>query len=162
MRCKVVFVEHADCEAVAKHVRCLFPGHEDEEQRKATWFAPANAVMLRALPEELDQMEYLISQIDVPRPEPEPKPQAEEVRTPTRQWAIIPVHHAAPKELGKVVETIIRMYQGHRGTVRTGPPAYPVHVVTDARTKVLVVLGTDEQIGLVKELVEALDVPIDR
>ena len=64
-QCKVVIVQHADCEKVAQHVRCLFETEKNERPYKASWFAQANAVMLRGSPQEIAQMEYLISQIDV-------------------------------------------------------------------------------------------------
>ena len=67
MQCKVVFVKHVDCERATKHVRSLFQGEDD--LNKATWFEPTKAILLRSTPEEVQQMESLISQIDVAQPE---------------------------------------------------------------------------------------------
>ncbi len=63
MRCEVVPLEHVDCEEAAKHIRCLFAAPSDGS-KKATWFTPAHAVLLRGTATEVDQMKYLLGLID--------------------------------------------------------------------------------------------------
>ena len=100
-------------------------------------------------------MEYLISQIDVPGP----KPQVEEVPSPGQDLAVFPVQYAVAKELAEIVGNVAYHRSRSKGRSRTSTDSMSIAV--DQRTNVIVILGTTEQIGRVKELVNALDVPID-
>jgi hypothetical protein len=95
VQCDVVYLKHGDCELVAKHVRALF--EEERKRHKLTWHEPANAVLLRAAPEEIEQMKSLISRIDVPEPE------EEEILAPQRRLEIMAIQHAKADELADLL-----------------------------------------------------------
>ena len=99
MQCKVVFVEHVDCVSAARHVRSLFQGKDDPY--KATWFEQAKAILLRSTPEEVQQMESFISQIDVAQPE------VKEAEEPVQELRLFPLAYANAARLAKLLaETI--------------------------------------------------------
>ena len=145
VKCSVVQLEHADAESVARAVRSLFQAKD--EVNKITWLKFGNRVVLRATPEEVEQMEYLITRLDVPIEEEE-IPQA----TP-KQLITIVVEHGDAAELADVADRILRP-QTRRG--RVSSPRFAV----DERTNVIVVHGSDEEIKRTVELIAELDVPV--
>lgn len=147
--CKVVFLEHQDCVEVAKHVRALF--QTKDAPLKATWLERANAVLLRAAPEEVEQMAYLIAQIDVPVKTTEPPPLPQRLE-------LIPIQHAKAKELSELVWRLLEPpSRRHRQQNAT---AAPPRMIADERTNALVLLATEDQVARAKALVQMLDKPV--
>jgi type II secretory pathway component GspD/PulD (secretin) len=158
-QCAVVFTKHIDCADAATHVRSLF--QTDKEVNKATWFRPANAVLLRGTPDEVEQMKSLLTQIDVP------PPPVKAAAPPKRELVVIPVKYADADELLDVVKRATGVFdpKPHRrhlsSSSRHGETPAAWYAVDD-RTNVIVMSGTREQIDNVKGLIEKLDVPVDR
>jgi type II secretory pathway component GspD/PulD (secretin) len=113
---------------------------------KATWFGPGNAVMLRSTAAELDQMEAIIAQLDVPSAEGKPA-------EPRLDTTVIHVQHAVAKELASVLLDLA----GHRGSRRRGSST--PRVVVEERLNSLVLKGSPDQVTDLKILIEQLDVP---
>ncbi len=150
LQCKVVFVKHIDCESAAKHVRALF--ERKDAPPKATWFRQAGAVLLRSTPAEVEQMEFLLRQIDVARPE------VKEAKPPEREMRIYPLQHAKAGDLAELLGHVIGT-NSYR-TRRSGSLKLGLHIAIDKRTNVIVLLGVDKQLARAEELIKTLDVPV--
>ena len=144
LQARVVKLSHIDCEEVARQVRSLF--EVKDGQRRATWFSPGNAVLLRSTAAELDQMEAIIVQLDVPAAEAQP--------TQTRvETTVIHVQYAVASELASVLWDLVGARRGgRRGS------SVP-RVIVEERLNSLVLKGTPNQIADLKVLIEQLDVP---
>lgn len=150
MQCKVVFVKHVDCENAARHVRSLFQRKDDLS--KVTWFEQTKAILLRSTPEEVQQMESLISQIDVPQPEV--KETREPVQEPVQELRLFPLQYAKAAQLAELLAETIQPDSSRRSSIRR------MRISTDERTNVLVLLATAQQLAKVEEVVKALDVQV--
>ena len=149
-QCKVVFIKHVDCEHAAKPVHALFECKDAPP--KATWFTPANAVLLRGTPAEVQQMESLLCQIDVAQPE------VKVAKPPEQELRIYPLQHAKADELaGLLAEVTVSRSSRTR---RSGSSTPRLRIATDERTNVLVLMGIDEQLAYAERLVKLLDVPV--
>ncbi len=144
LKARVVKLSHVDCEEVARQVRSLFEAKDG--QHKATWFSPGNAVLLRSTAVELDQMEAIIVQLDVPSAEEKPSP----IRVET---TVIHIQHAVAGELASVLRDIASPRRGgRRGSIVP-------RVIVEERLNSLVLKGSPHQVSDLKLLVEQLDVP---
>jgi type II secretory pathway component GspD/PulD (secretin) len=150
MECKVVFVKHVDCKSAAEHVRSLFQGEDDVN--KATWFRPTKAILLRSTPEEVQQMEYLISQIDVAQPEV--KEAWELVEEPVQELRLFTLQYAKASQLAELLAETIQPDSSRRSSIRR------MRICSDERTNVLVLLATKQQLAKAWGIVKALDVPV--
>ena len=144
MKARVVKLSHVDCEEVARQVRSLFEAKDG--QHKATWFSPGNAVLLRSTAVELDQMEAIIVQLDVPSAAEKPTP----IRVET---IVIHIQHAVASELAEVLSSLARP----RGPQRRSSSA--PRIIVEERLNSLVLKGSPHQVSDLKLLVEQLDVP---
>jgi type II secretory pathway component GspD/PulD (secretin) len=150
LQCQSVKLEHADCERVANRVRKLFE-HDKGNLHKISWYNPTNVVLLRATPDDIEQMKFLISQIDIPQ---EPKESAE---VPTRLFQVIPVQQSDAGSLARLLHSMFdsMVEEQNGGRVR------PAHFEVDDRTNTIVMYGTHRQINQAKELITTLDVSIE-
>ena len=144
LQARVVKLSHIDCEEVARQVRLLFEAGDG--QHKATWFGPSNAVLLRSTAAELDQMEAIIAQLDVPPADGKPA----QLRVET---TVIHVHHAVANELASVLWDLADSRRGGRRGSSTP------RVIVEERLNSLVLKGSPGQIADLKILIEQLDVP---
>ncbi len=144
LQARVVKLSHIDCEEVARQVRSLFEAKDG--QHKATWFGPGNAVLLRSTAAELDQMEAIIAQLDVPSAEGKPA-------QPRVETTVIHVQYAVADELASVLSDLV----GPRGGRRRGGSV--PRVVVEERLNSLVLKGSPDQVADLKSLIEQLDVP---
>ncbi len=144
LQARVVKLSHVDCEEVARQVRSLFEAKDS--QHKATWFGPGNAVLLRSTAAELDQMEAIIAQLDVPPAKGKPA-------QPRVETTVIHVRHAVANELASVLWDIV----GPRRGQRRGS-SLP-RVIVEERLNSLVLKGSPDQVADLKILIEQLDVP---
>ncbi len=144
LQARVVKLSHVDCEEVARQVRSLFEA--EDGHHKATWFGPGNAVMLRSTAAELDQMEAIIAQLDVPSAEGKPA-------QPRIETTVIHVQYAVANELASVLWDLV----GSRGGRRRGSSA--PRIIVEKRLNSLVLKGSPEQVTDLKILIEQLDVP---
>ncbi len=144
LQARVVKLSHIDCEEVARQVRSLFEAADG--QHKATWFGPGNAVLLRSTATELDQMEAIIAQLDVPPAKGKPA-------QPRVETTVIHVQHAVASELASVLRDIVSPRRGGR----RGSSA--PRVIVEERLNSLVLKGSPDQVADLKLLIEQLDVP---
>ncbi len=144
LQARVVKLSHIDCEEVARQVRLLFEA--EDGQRKATWFGPSNAVLLRSTAAELDQMEAIIAQLDVPSAQGKPA-------QPRVETTVVHVRHAVADELASVLWDLV----GPRGSRRRGGSG--PRVIVEERLNSLVLKGSPDQVTELKILIEQLDVP---
>ena len=144
LQARVVKLIHVDCEEVARQVRSLF--EVKDGHHKATWFGPGNAVLLRSTAAELDQMEAIIVQLDVP-------PAAEKPAQPRVETTVIHVRHAVANELASVLWDLAGSRRGGRRGSSTP------RVIVDERLNSLVLKGSPGQIADLKVLIQKLDVP---
>ena len=149
LECRVVLLKHAECGLIAKHVRALF--EQKDAVRKVTWYEPANAVLMRASPDELKQMEYLIDQLDVAIPKAEPPP------PPSRSTRIIPIKHAKADVLASIVPRVVASCSCTRG--RRSCQHFKAY--SDKRTNTLMVQATDDEFVRTTELINVLDVAVE-
>ena len=98
LECRVVMLKHANSELVARHMRALFEGKN--EIHKVTWYGPVNAILMRATPDELKQMEYFVTQLDVNVPD-------KEEPAPNRKTRIFQIKHADAERLAVTVQRVI-------------------------------------------------------
>ena len=144
LQARVVKLIHVDCEEVARQVRSLF--EVKDGHHKATWFGPGNAVLLRSTAAELDQMEAIIVQLDVP-------PAAEKPAQPRVETTVIHVRHAVANELASVRWDLAGPRRGGRRGSSTP------RVIVEERLNSLVLKGSPGQIADLKVLIQKLDVP---
>ena len=144
LQARVVKLSHVDCEEVARQVRSLF--ESEDGHRKATWFGPGNAVLLRSTAAELDQMVAIIAQLDVPTADGKPA-------QPRVETTVIHVRHAVANELASVLWDLA----GPRRGGRRGSSA--PRVIVEERLNSLVLKGSPDQVADLKILIEQLDVP---
>ncbi len=145
LQARVIPLRHVDCEEVAVQVRALF--ERKDGVRKATWFRPANAVLLRSTVAELDQMEAIISQIDVP-------PMKDTVKKIQRETAVIHLQHANAFELADVLRDYLGPTYGRR---RKGTS--PIQVIAEERLNSLILQGNKGKVTKAKTLIKQLDLP---
>ncbi|MCZ6651617.1 MAG: hypothetical protein O7D91_01110 [Planctomycetota bacterium] len=144
LQARVVKLSHVDCEEVARQVRSLF--ESEDGHRKATWFGPGNAVLLRSTAAELDQMVAIIAQLDVPTADGKPA-------QPRVETTVIYVRHAVANELASVLWDLADSRRGGR----RGSSA--PRVIVEERLNSLVLKGSPDQVADLKILIEQLDVP---
>ncbi len=144
LQARVVTVQHADSEEIAKLVRSLF--ERKDGPHKVTWFKPTNAVLLRSTASELAQMEAIISQLDLP---------AARVSAQTAKplTEVLHLRHADAAELANVIREYVRGGGRRRGE------AGSVHVVAERRLNSLILKGDEETVAEVQALITRLDVP---
>ena len=121
----------------------LFHGRDGVE--KVSWFEPGNALLLRSTAEELDQVEQIISQIDVPAARSvidKPAP------------AIFHLEYADAKDMAEM----LRSYLGHGRAPRRRTAL--TRVIVDERLNCVVVRGDSREVADAMALVGKLDVPI--
>lgn len=140
LQARVVTVNHADSEEIAKLVRSLF-GRADGPL-KVTWFTPTNAVLLRSTTSEVAQMEAMISQLDLPAA----RLSAQTAKPLTE---VLHLRHADAAELADVIREYV---QGEAGFIR---------VVAERRLNSLILKGDAETIGDVQALIARLDLPAE-
>lgn len=145
LQSRVIKLQHVDCEEVAERIRVLFHGGDGVE--KVSWFKPGNAILLRSTAEELEQVEEIISQIDVPparsaldKPEPAP--------------AIFHLEYADAKDMAEM----LRSYLGHGRASRRRTAL--TRVIVDERLNCVVVRGDSLEVAEAMALVSKLDVPL--
>ncbi len=147
--CRVVMLKHADSELVARHVRSLFEGKD--QIHKLTWYEPANAILMRAAPDELEQMEYLVMQLDVQAP-------AKEEHSQSGTTHIIQIKHADAERLAATVNRVLATCDCSRRHRECGH----VKVHADKRTNVLMLHATDSESERMVDIIKVLDVPLER
>lgn len=145
LQARVIKLEHVDCEEVAERIRVLFNGADSVE--KVSWFKPGNALLLRSTADELEQVEEIISQIDVPAArsvlqKPEPAP------------AIFHLEYADAKDMAEM----LRSYLGHGRASRRRTAL--TRVIVDERLNSVVVRGDSLEVAEAMALVSKLDVPL--
>ncbi len=144
LQARVVKLSHVDCEEVARQVRSLFEAKDGHH--KASWFGPGNAVLLRSTASELDQMEAIIAQLDVPPADGTPA-------QPRVETTVIYVQHAVASELASVLRDLAGPGGGRR------PGSSGPRVIVEERLNSLVLKGSPGQVANLKILIEQLDVP---
>lgn len=140
LQARVVTVNHADSEEIAKLVRSLF--ERADGPLKVTWFTPTNAVLLRSTTSEVAQMEAMISQLDLPAA----RLSAQTAKPLTE---VLHLRHADAAELADVIREYV---QGEAGFIR---------VVAERRLNSLILKGDAETIGDVQALIARLDLPAE-
>ena len=144
LQARVVTVNHANSEEIAKLVRSLF--ERKDGPHKVTWFEPINAVLLRSTASELAQMEAIISQLDLPA-----AGVSDQTAKPLTE--VLHLRHADAAELASVIREYVR------GGGRRRSEAGSIHVVAERRLNSLILKGDAETVGEVQALIARLDLP---
>lgn len=145
LQARVIKLQHVDCEEVAERIRVLF--HSGDGVEKVSWFKPGNAILLRSTADELEQVEEIISQIDVP-------PARSALDKTERQPAIFHLEHADAQDMAEM----LRSYLGHGLASRRRTAL--TRVIVDERLNSVVVKGDSREVAEALALVSRLDVPI--
>lgn len=151
---KVIQLEHADCELLANHIRALF--HEPDGRKKVTGYRPKNVILVRALPSEIEQMEQIVSLLDVATPKKKFGHAADRAKRPQPVVKIIRLQYADAEAIADVLRPLL-MTGGRR---RGGSSGVRTEIVVDERTNALVIQGVNKQIQLAVELIQELDIPV--
>lgn len=145
LQARVIKLQHVDCEELAERIRVLFHGEDGVE--KVSWFKPGNALLLRSTADELEQVQEIISQIDVP-------PARSALENPEPAPAIFHLKYADAKDMAEM----LRSYLGHGHASRRR--TVPTRVIVDERLNSVVVKGDFREVAEAMALVNRLDVPI--
>lgn len=114
-------------------------------------YAPTNTLILTEKASNLDRLILIINELD------------REVYTPKIE--VIPLKFASADEVSKLLSTLYQTTGGSLKRGRRGPqpgqvPVEISKIIPETRTNSIIVVGTDEDISALKELIKQIDVPI--
>ena len=147
---RVVPLEHANCSDVAKSLGYLF--HRTGGPRKVSSYPQNNSVLLRGVPDELDQMEAIAKQLDV-----EPPP-AETPKSPEKSTHIVEFEHANAEQIAAVINSYCQA-SGYGSSKRRGFKT-SVSVIVVERLNSVILRGPQQHLDDVVSLLRRLDVPL--